>query len=144
MGRGPEREAAVTDRVVYGDDGTDVELGTQPATSAGTSTKPSETYGDFRAWEFRLPSGATISGSSSLSMHPKSKGGRWARAILGREPAKGEDITEALDGRPCLISVVEGANGWPKVDEVIAAPAPTAAAAPKASPPPVADDVLPF
>jgi hypothetical protein len=107
-------------RIIFGGDDIDVELGTHSAHPVAIVTKSSDAYGDFRAWEFKLASGAAISGSTSMSMHPQSKGGRWAVAILGRTPARGEDITEALIGRPCLVSVVEGKNGWTTVGDVMA------------------------
>jgi hypothetical protein len=109
-----------TERIVFGGgDAGDVELGTHAAVLDSIVTKQSES-GDFRAWTFKLADGATVGGSSSLSMHPQSKGGRWAVALLGRTPANGEDITEAIIGKPCLVSVIEGKNGWPKVSEVMA------------------------
>lgn len=123
-------------------------------------SKPSEKYGgNFHIWKFKTAVGE-FSGTTSSSWHPGSKGGRWGRAVVGREIKKDED-TDTWRGRPCLIDVRMNDAGYPKVFEVYpkapaksSAPAATgpAVSAPAATPPvagapepsDVVDDDIPF
>lgn len=70
----------------------------------------------FRVWEFTLDDGRTTSGSSSLSTSPKSKGGKWLAALLGRVPEPGESVEPV--GRRCTIIVELDDNGYEKVTTV--------------------------
>ena len=77
----------------------------------------------FRVWTFELADGShrTVDGSSSLASSPKSKGGKWLRAILGREPIEGETV--APEGMPCTIIVaIKETTGYEYV-ETVAPPA---------------------
>lgn len=109
----------MTDEITFGGDATDIPPATYPATLAGIVTKTSDAFGDFRSWDFTLDNGSTVSGASSMSMSPKSKGGKWCIALLGRKPETGEAVGEAMVGRPCLVVVVVNDDGWPKVDTVL-------------------------
>ena len=64
----------------------------------------------FRVWEFTLTdgSGRTVSGSSSLSTSPKSKGGKWIAALIGHNLAEGETVE--LVGLRCtvIVSIPDG------------------------------------
>lgn len=70
----------------------------------------------FRVWDFTLDDGRTTSGSSSLSTSPKSKGGKWLAAMLGRVPEAGESVEPA--GMRCTIIVELDDNGYEKVTTV--------------------------
>lgn len=70
----------------------------------------------FRVWEFTLDDGRTTSGSSSLSTSPKSKGGKWLAALIGRVPEAGEEVEPI--GRRCTIIVELDDNGYEKVTTV--------------------------
>jgi hypothetical protein len=111
----------VSAEIVFGGDSTDIPAGTYPATLKSIEVKTSTAFGDFRAWDFTLEGGSVVGGASSLSLGSKSKGGRWAIALAGKPLAKGESID--LEGRACLVVVEEDANGWPKVVNVVPAPA---------------------
>lgn len=117
----------------------DTEEGVYEAHLAGISKKVSQKDGEtFLVWEFKTQEGKTLSGSSSTSGHVKSKGMKWARAILGRDLAATEPLS-VLNGKPCLVAVEMNANGYPKVADVHpAAPSKRAAAptAPAVTPPP--------
>jgi hypothetical protein len=117
--RDDEREATVNDEIVIGGDMEDIPEGTYPATVKSITTKQSEKFGnEFRAWDFTLDSGSVVGGSSSMSTNSKSKGGKWIAAILGRQPAKGEKVLNALIGSRCLVQVIDK-DGWPAVDAVL-------------------------
>jgi len=109
----------VTDEIVFGGDSTDIPNGTYPAKLKSIETKTSAAFGDFRAWDFELDSGSIVGGGSSMATGSKSKGGRWIIALLGRKPDKGEKVGALLIGKPCLVTVEEDANGWPKVTGVL-------------------------
>lgn len=136
--------------IVFGGDSTDIPAGTYPATLKSIEVKTSTAFGDFRAWDFELESGSVVGGATSMSTNTKSKGGRWTVALFGRQPLKGEKID--LAGKSCLVVVEEDANGWPKVVNVVPAPAGatetpvTAKVAPEAIPAEkqLHDDDLPF
>lgn len=101
----------------------------------------------FRVWSFQLADGSqrTVEGSSSLATSPKSKGGKWIAALLGRAPAVGETVDPV--GKPCTVIVaIKETTGYEYV-ETVAPPsvvstvtAPVVAEAPEPSP----DDPLPF
>jgi len=109
----------VTDEIVFGGDSTDIPNGTYPGKLKSITTKESAAFGEFRAWDFELDSGSIVGGASSMSTNAKSKGGRWIVALLGRKPEKGEKVGSAIIGKPCLVTVEEDANGWPKVTGVL-------------------------
>lgn len=70
----------------------------------------------FRVWEFTLDDGRTTSGSSSLSTSPRSKGGKWLAALLGRAPVEGETV-EPIGLRATIIVELDD-NGYEKVTTV--------------------------
>ena len=75
----------------------------------------------FRVWTFELSDGShrTVDGSSSLASSPKSKGGKWLRALLGREPQEGETVEP--EGKPCTIIVaIKDTTGYEYVETVTA------------------------
>ena len=76
----------------------------------------SDPTNEFRVWTFTLDDGRTTSGSSSLSTSPKSKGGKWLAALLGRVPVAGESVEPI--GRRCTIIVELDDNGYEKVTTV--------------------------
>ncbi len=86
----------------------------------------------FRVWHFQLTDGSqrTIDGTSSLATSPKSKGGKWLAALLGRIPAEGE--TAAPEGKPCTLIVAINDAGYEFV-ETVAAPAQSTADALRAA-----------
>ena len=117
--------------IVFGGDSTDIPAGTYPAKLKEINVKTSPAFGDFRAWDFELDTGSIVGGATSMSSNAKSKGGRWTVALLGKQPDKGEKVD--LAGLGCLVVVEEDANGWPKVVNVVPAPAQRPVAAPKAA-----------
>ena len=107
----------MTDEIVIGGDMADIPEGTYPAILTGLNVKHSDKFdSDFRVFTFTLANGTVVEGSASMRTNPKSKGGRWIAALLGRKPAEGEKVS--VIGRACLVTVVE-ADGWPKVDAVM-------------------------
>jgi hypothetical protein len=103
----------------------------------------------FRVWSFQLTDGSLrmVEGSSSLATSPKSKGGKWVAALLGRTPAIGEEVE--VEGLPCTVIVaIKETTGYEYV-ETVAPPAvapsvtPTPVAAPGPPVDPLAGD-LPF
>lgn len=95
---------------------------------AGTS----ETYGEFRKWNFtlKLTDGTfqTLSAVSSTASGPKSKGYKWAAAILGRNPKAGETLD--LSGKLCQVHVIVNEDGFNRVEAVLP---PVNGTAPKSS-----------
>lgn len=76
------------------------------------------TGNDYRSWRFATPEGDTFRGITGIPLTPSSKGARWARNILGRPAAPGEDIA-VLYGVPCLIEVTTNPeNGYQGVENV--------------------------
>ena len=72
-------------------------------------------FGERIMWKFHVPAeDITVVGFSSLSPSLKSKGARWARAILGIEEDKFNWGPEELKGKPCTITidVSEDADGY--------------------------------
>lgn len=128
----------MTDVFVFGGDATDIPPGTYPAILTGLGTKTSDAFGDFRTWDFTLESGSVVGGATSMNTGAKSKGGKWAMALVGRKPDKGETIV--LLGLPCLVVVGLDANDWPKVVDVLP-PLAKVGAVPLAVP---TDGALPF
>jgi hypothetical protein len=142
----------MTDEITFGGDMTDIPAGTYPATLVGIATKTSDAWGDFRAWDFELENRSRVGAGSSMSMSPRSMGGKWCMALLGRKPEQGEAVGAAMIGRPCLVVVIEGDNGWPKVGDVLppmaqgkarGKPTPEAEE-PEAEAAPLIADALPF
>ena len=125
---------------VFGGDATDIPPGTYPAILTALTTKTSVAFGDFRAWDFTLDSGSVVGGASSMATGSKSKGGRWAIALLGRKPEKGETVK--LIGSPCLVVVGLNKDDWPVVTDVLP-PLAKGAASPVVAPG-ASDDDLPF
>lgn len=119
----------------------DTEEGVYEATLKSIERKTSKVDGGaFLAWSFESAEGKRLSGTSSVSGHAKSKGMKWARAILGRDLAPTDPLS-TLYGKPCLVAVTINDNGYPKVDDVhprAATRKVPAAPAPAASPPPAA------
>jgi hypothetical protein len=108
----------MNDEIIIGGDAVDIPPGTYPGKLSAVSTKTSVAWGDFRAWDFLLDEGHIVGGGSSMSTGSKSKGGRWIAALLGRKPDKGENVTAAIIGRPCLV-VVGLKDEWPTVLDVL-------------------------
>lgn len=79
-------------------------------TAVETRAAKADPTNEFRVWEFSLTdgSGRTVSGSSSLSTSPKSKGGKWIAALIGHPLAEGETVE--LVGMRCtiIVSVPDG------------------------------------
>jgi hypothetical protein len=93
-------------------------------TEVEEKTSPKDPTNVFRVWHFQLTDGSlrTIDGSSSLSTSVKSKGGKWAAALIGHAPVDGELI--APEGKPCTIIVaIKETTGYEYVENV--APAST-------------------
>jgi len=128
------------DVFVFGGDATDIPPGTYPAKLTSLMTKTSDAFGDFRAWDFTLDTGSVVGGASSMATGSKSKGGKWAMALLGRKPSAGEKVT--LIGLPCLVVVTLDAKDWPKVTDVLPPLVKGATVAPAA--PQATSDDLPF
>jgi hypothetical protein len=88
----------------------------------------------FRVWAFQLTDGSlrTIDGSSSLATSPKSKGGKWAAALIGHMPEPGEIVEP--EGRPCTIIVaIKETTGYEYVETVAPPATPTTAEALRAA-----------
>jgi len=151
MGTVHEGERPVSEEIIFGGDAADIPAGTYPGRLARVGVAESNAWGEFRTWDFELDNGSTVGGSSSMKTGSKSKTGRWITALLGRKPDKGENVTKAIIGRPCLVVVTENDDGWPQVADVLppmsgsvaAAPGPATESAPAAGPTPIVDD-LPF
>lgn len=125
----------MTDEFVFGGDAADIPPGTYPATLTGLGTKTSDAFGEFRTWDFTLDTGSVVGGASSMATGAKSKGGKWAIALLGRKPDKGEKVT--LIGRKCLVVIVLDAQDWPKVGDVLPPLAAPVSVAPAKAPVPL-------
>lgn len=101
---------------------------------------PSEAFGEFLKWSFnlRLSDGSVgeISGASSTATGPKSKGYKWATALLGHAPVAG--AAEELAGRTCQLHIIVNEDGFNRIEAVMPAKAGAAVA-----PAPVADDSPP-
>jgi hypothetical protein len=72
-------------------------------------------FGERIMWKFDVPAeDVTVVGFSSLSASLKSKGARWARAILGIVEDRFNWGPEELKGMPCTITVdvSEDADGY--------------------------------
>lgn len=110
-------DAQVSD-VIIGGDMVDIPPGAYPATvtSVETTVNPRDNS-TFRVWTFVLDKGNQVDGTSSLLTGPKSKTWQWASAILGGSP-KGVPLS-SLAGKRCIVTIVEGASGYPKVDQVL-------------------------
>lgn len=73
----------------------------------------------FRTWQFTLRdgSGRTVGSTSSIQTTPKSKGGKWLAALMGR-PVEVDEIVEPV-GRPCTIIVaIKDTTGYEYVETV--------------------------
>lgn len=72
-------------------------------------------FGQRIMWKFYVPAeDVTVVGFSSLSPNPKSKGAKWARAILGIKEETFKWGPEELKGKPCtiVVDVSEDADGY--------------------------------
>jgi len=106
----------------------------------------------FRVWSFQLTDGSLrlVEGSSSLATSPKSKGGKWVAALLGRVPEVGEEFDPT--GMACTVIVaIKETTGYEYVETVAppAASPTTPVGAPVTAPAPAVaaegtDDDLPF
>jgi hypothetical protein len=100
-----------------------IKPGAYQATLTDTEEKASrkDPTNTFRVWHFQLNDGSlrTVDGSSSLATSPKSKGGKWLAAILGKTPDVGETV--APEGKSCTISVILDDNGYERVQDVMPA-----------------------
>jgi hypothetical protein len=81
---------------------------------------------NYRRWTFTLVDGSdkSVTATSSMSVSPKSKGGKWIAALLGRQPAVGESVE--IVGLPCTIGVTLNDDGFSTIESVLprkAAPA---------------------
>ena len=99
--------------------------GPYQATCTGLDTRQSKDGGEFRVWTFTTDGGQEASGASSMSTSPKSKGGKWLAALLGRVPEAGEEVEPV--GKRCTIIVELDDNGYERVTTV----APPEAVSPK-------------
>ena len=90
--------------------------GPYQATCTGLTEKATKDGATFRVWEFTLDDGRSTSGASSLSTSPKSKGGKWLAALLGRQAEAGETVEPV--GRRCTIIVELDDNGYERVTTV--------------------------
>ena len=97
----------------------DIEPGTYQAVLTDLTTRESKDGGEYRHWEFALTDGSarSVGANSSMYLSPKSKGGKWLTAIMGRALVEGENIEPV--GRPCTISVILNDNGFPTVEAVM-------------------------
>ncbi len=107
----------------------------------------------YRRWTFTLVdgSGKSVTATSSMSVSPKSKGGKWIAALLRRLPIMGETVD--VVGATCVIGVVLNEDGFSTIESVLpsnakAPPSPVKPFAesvpPLDTPPAVAPDELPF
>ncbi len=72
-------------------------------------------FGERIMWKFYVPDDdVTVVGFSSLSPSLKSKGAKWARAVLGIKEDTFNWGPEELKGKPCTITVdvSEDADGY--------------------------------
>lgn len=90
--------------------------GPYQATCTGLAEKATKDGATFRVWEFTLDDGRSTSGASSLSTSPKSKGGKWLTALLGRQAEAGETVEPV--GRRCTIIIELDDNGYERVTTV--------------------------
>jgi hypothetical protein len=106
-----------------------IKPGPYQAICTGTEDKvnPKDPTQTFRVWAFQLTDGSlrTIDGTSSLATSPKSKGGKWAAALIGHQPEAGELVEP--EGKACTIIVaIKETTGYEYV-ETVAPPALTGA-----------------
>lgn len=97
-----------------------VTAGAYPAVCTLVEDKANKADGSiFRVWEFTLADGTgrTVGASSSIQTTPRSKGGKWIAALLGRTPNVGEDVD--VIGRPCIVGVEINDDGYEKVTTVM-------------------------
>jgi hypothetical protein len=63
-----------------------------------------------------------VTGSTSIAFTPdKATAFAWATSLLGRRPQPGENVSEQILNRMCLVQVEVKENGWPKVAAVLPA-----------------------
>ncbi len=74
---------------------------------------------NYRRWTFTLTDGSDkqVTATSSMSVSPKSKGGKWIAALLGRQPAMGESVE--VIGQPCTIGVTLNDEGFSTIESVL-------------------------
>ncbi len=88
-------------------------------TEVEDKVNPKDTTQEFRVWHFQLQDGSlrTIDGTSSLATSPKSKGGKWAAALIGHQPEAGELVEP--EGKACTIIVaIKETTGYEYVETV--------------------------
>ncbi len=98
-------------------------------TEVEDKVNPKDTTQEFRVWHFQLTDGSlrTIDGTSSLATSPKSKGGKWAAALIGHQPEAGELVEP--EGKPCTIIVaIKETTGYEYVETVAPPAAPLSGA----------------
>ncbi len=97
--------------------------GIYPAQLTAIERLPSEAFGEFLKWSFnlRLADGSTVetSGASSTANGPKSKGYKWATALLGHAPVAGAG--EDLAGKTCQLHVIVNEDGFNRIEAVLPA-----------------------
>lgn len=81
---------------------------------------------NYRRWTFTLVDNPdkSVTATSSMSVSPKSKGGKWIAALIGRPPVMGESVE--VIGAPCTIGVTLNDDGFSTIESVLprkAAPA---------------------
>jgi hypothetical protein len=95
--------------------------GIYPAQLLGIEKLPSEAFGEFLKWSFRLrlADGNTsdLSAASSTSTGPKSKAYKWAAVLLGHAPAPG--AAEDLTGKVCQLHVIVNEDGFNRVEALL-------------------------
>lgn len=98
-----------------------IDPGIYPGRLDSIESGTSETYGEFRKWNFTLKltdgSFQTLSAVSSTASGPKSKGYKWAAALLGRNPKAGETLD--LTGKLCQVHVIVNDDGFNRVEAVL-------------------------
>lgn len=87
----------------------------------------------YRRWTFETSKGE-MRATSSSSLGPRSKGYRWARNVIGRDP-KGV-LPSELIGQQCLLMVEHDEVGYAKIVDVFPAHAPEAAPTVESKPEP--------
>jgi len=116
-----------------------IEAGVYPARLDSIERATSETYGDFLKWSFtlKLPDGtfSPLTAASSTASGPKSKGYKWASAILGHNPKPAEDVD--LAGKQCQVHIIVNDEGFNRIEAVLPLSPPiTPVAAEKTAPVP--------
>lgn len=103
----------------------DVEEGTYEADFDGVEEGPAGQFGPSIKWLFTAyveGEPTKVNGLTSTSASVKGKAYEWLTAILGRQPAVGEQIDfDSLKGNRCKVLIEKNAKDWPGVAKVYAA-----------------------